>query len=46
MAILDSTMLVSQQGVNRGGEDHTAMMERMIEMEQEQGNFAFIPKDR
>ncbi len=43
LRMVDPKMMVLAQGERKGGEDHVAMMQRIIEMEQERGSFAFVP---
>ena len=43
LRMVDPKMMVLVQGDRKGGEDHVAMMQKIIEMEQEKGNFAFVP---
>ena len=46
LEIIDPYSLIAKQGARKGGEDHTAIMRRIIEMEQDSGNFAFVLSDR
>jgi hypothetical protein len=46
LQVIDPGYLVSKQGARKGGEDHQAIMRRIIEIEQDNGNFAFVLSDK
>ena len=46
MKMLDPYLLTARQGVNAGSEEHMALMRKVIEMIQNDGDFAFVLPDR
>ncbi len=46
LEILEPKLMVEKQGARKGGEDHQAIMKRLIEIEQDNGNFAFVLSER
>jgi hypothetical protein len=43
MDILDAKSMIARQGITRGGEEHGQIMEGIIKMIQNKGNFPFVP---
>jgi hypothetical protein len=46
LMIVDPNLMILNQGARAGGEVHKALMKKVIEIEQEKGNFVFVPKER
>jgi len=46
LMIVDPNLMILNQGARAGGEVHKALMKKVIKMEQEKGNFVFVPKER
>ena len=46
MQLLDPYVLINQQGMNKGSEEHVGLMRHTIQMIQDNGNFAFVMKER